>query len=116
MLLRLQSKNHDEVFQIVEVHGDGPEAKSYTLSDLSGKRDHLGFAQPVTLDRLTPVEMLPLAHASDEDRTRLAVYVGNESREGTITAQSLDGKVYVRFDGDSEDSCVDLATAKYQWL
>ena len=31
---------------VAEVHGDGTEAKAYTLSDLAGQRDNLGFVQP----------------------------------------------------------------------
>ena len=113
---RLQSRHLDDVYQVVEKHGDGPDAKTVTLSDLRGNRDSLGFSQPIAIDRLTPVEMFPLAPTSEEDRTRILIYLGNESKSGTVTAQCLDGKVYVRFDGSEEDVLVDLVTAKYQWL
>ena len=71
---RLQSPNFDDIYQIVEVHGDGSEAKAYTLSDLVGNRDNLGFSQPVASDRLTPVELLPLAPESEDVHTRLACH------------------------------------------
>ena len=40
---RFQSPIFDQVFQVVETHGDGPDAKAYTLCDLSGSRENLGF-------------------------------------------------------------------------
>ncbi len=59
--VRFQSPTFDGVFPVVESHGDGRDAKAYTVCDLSGFRDNLGFTQPVAWDRLIPVELLPLA-------------------------------------------------------
>ena len=60
---RFQAPNYDQVYQVVEIHGaDGSDARAYTLSDLQGSRS-LGFSQPVAADRLTAVEVLPLAQA-----------------------------------------------------
>ena len=113
---RFQSPTFDKVFQVVETHGSGPDAKAYTLSDLSGSRDNLGFTQPIALDRLIPIEMLPLAHTDEDDATRLLVSGPGRDRHATVTAQSADGKVYLRYDDDDTEHCVDLATLKYQWL
>jgi hypothetical protein len=47
---RLQRKNRDEIYQVVETHGDGVEAKAYTVCDLRGRRDDSGFSQPVVAE------------------------------------------------------------------
>ena len=69
---RLQSRTFDAVFQVVEAHG-GLSAKAYTVSDLSGNRENLGFKQPVAQDRLLPIDMLPLTHEDGDQRTKLVV-------------------------------------------
>ena len=98
------------------MHGDGSEAKAYTLSDLAGKREGLGFSQPVASDRCTPVELMPLAQISEDQRTRISVDYNGTYHDGSVTAQAMDGKVYVRFDDREEVQCLDLATAKYRWI
>ena len=115
--VRFQSKHHPGIFQVVEVHGSGPDAKAYTLSDLVGKRENLGFGQPVALERLTPVEVLPLSQPIHDTPTRILVQERTRDRPGTVEAQSVDGRVYVRFDDQlDEQECVDLSAAKYRWL
>ena len=114
---RLMPKTRGAVFQIVEAHGDGTDAKAYTLSDSRVSRN-LGFSQPIALERLVPVDLLPLSQVSEDDCTKIAVYQGDEYCEGVIEAQSLDGKVYIR-SNDSEvmkPTCVDLASARHRWL
>ena len=114
---RLQRPNFDQVFQVVEVHGDGQEAKAFTLSDLKGKRTDLGFQQPVARERLTPIEMLPLAQPSEDVRTRISVRYRGVDRDGKIVNQLIDGKVLIVFDDDpGTKQCVDLATTSYRWL
>jgi len=114
---RLQDKNFDTVFQVIETHGDGNEAKAYTLCDLHGKRDGLGFSQPVAAERLTPVEMMPLAAPSEDVPTKILIEErGNREREAVITQQAADGKVYIEFSDNNERRCVDLAQCKYRWV
>ena len=113
---RLQRPNFDMIFQVVEARGDGSEAKAFTLCDLTGKRDGLGFQQPVARERLTPAEMLPLGQPSADVRTRVAIRYAGVDREGTIVNQLLDGKVLVVFDDDGTRRCLDLATTQYRWL
>ena len=103
--------------QVVETHGEGADAKAYTLSDLAGKRNDFGFAQPMPLVRLTPVGMLPLAQLSEDTPTRTRMQRASGDKDGTVAAQSLDGKVYVKSDADRNvEECVDIATAKCDWL
>ena len=104
------------MFQIVEVHGEGQDAKAYTLSDLSGNREDLGFTQPVAKTRLVPIELLPLAQITDDQPTRLLINDRGRDREATIVAQTADGKVYIRYEDTDEEQCVDLASLRYQWL
>ena len=113
---RFQSPVFDQAFQVVEVHGNGSDAKAYTVSDLAGQRDDLGFVQPVALDRLVPIELLPLSQPSEDQNTRLLIHEGGRERRATIVAQSIDGKVYLKYDDDDEEHCVDLASLKYQWV
>ena len=113
---RFQSNTFDQVFQVVEVHGDGHDAKAYTLSDLSGSRENLGFTQPIALDRLIPIELLPMAQVTDDQATRIMINDRGRDRPATIVAQSADGKVYIRYDDMEIDLCVDLASLKYRWI
>ena len=64
-----QAPHYNQVFQVVEMYGEGEYAKTYTLSDLMWKRSDLGFARPVAFERLTPVGMLPLAQLSEDTPT-----------------------------------------------
>ena len=114
---RFQNKTFDQVFQVVECHGLGQDARAYTLSDLVGNRDSLGFSQPVHLDRLIPIEMLPLQQPSSDQRTRLSVERnGQPGRPATIVSQTIDGKVYLKYDDEDTEHCVDLSKLRYHWL
>ena len=117
MSARFQRPNFDAVYQVVECHGDGIDCKTYTVSDLHGRRDELGFTQPVAAERLTLVDMLPLVPPSDQPPTRLALsFLGGSERTGSIVNQSLDGRVTVRFDDTGEERCFDLSQSRYRWL
>jgi len=113
---RLQQKNYAEIYQVMEVHGDGDEAKAYTVSDLHGNREDLGFTQPVAADRLTPVDLLPLLPPSEEQLSRILLSINGVDRAGTVVSQCVDGRVNIRFDHDGSESCYDLSTARYHWI
>ena len=114
---RLSARTYDKVFQIAETHGEGISAKAYTLCDLHGNRCGFEFVQPVALDRLIPIELLPLAHPDIDDRSRLVVVEGSDERRATVVAQAMDGRVYLKFDDSEGDSvCVDLSTLNYRWI
>ena len=112
---RFQAPTFDLVFQVVEVHGDGGEAKAYTLCDFTGRRDHLGFTPPVAYDRLIPIEMQPLAAPSEDSPTRIAINDAGVERLGTVTKQVLNGQVYIKYDDANEEVCCDLTTKRYRW-
>ena len=112
---RFQRPTFDSVFQVVEVHGSGPSAKAYTLCDLAGSRVDLGFEQPVALERLVPIELLPIAR-TDDQTTRLMINDRGRQRPATIKAQAADGRVYVQYEDDDTEHCLDLSTMKYHWL
>ena len=113
---RFQSQTFDSVFQVVEALGSGTDAKAYILSDLSGSRENLGFTQPVALDRLIPVELLPMAAPDRDQNTRILVHDGGQSRAATIVAQTMDGRVYIKYDESEAEVCVNLSSLNYQWL
>ena len=114
--VRFQSPTFPGVFQVVESHGEGQDAKAYTVSDLSGVRENLGFTQPLALDRLIPCELLPLAQVSDDSKTRISISEGPVERLATITAQSADGKVHIVYDDNPDEVLrVDLSHLKYRW-
>ena len=101
---------------MAEALGSGTDAKAYILSDLSGSRENLGFAQPVALDRLIPVELLPMAAPDSDQSTRILVHDGGQSRTATITAQTMDGRVYIKYDDSEAEVCISLSSLNYQWL
>ena len=114
--VRLQQGNYSDIYQVVEVHGDGSEAKAYTVSDLKGQREDLGFTQPVASDRLTPIDLLPLMAPSEETPTRILLSILGEDRPGTVVNQCIDGRIKIRFDHDGSEEFYDLSQAKYMWI
>ena len=116
--MRLQEKNFDDIFVVVEKHGEGSLAKAYTLSDLSGRRHNLGFSQPVAAHRLTPVELMPLSHPDESAPTRVCFNRLGVQRYATIVSQTVDGLVNVQYDDDpvGHTVTVDLTRESYNWL
>ena len=115
---RFQTKHFESLFQVVEIHGDDGPAKTYTVCDLAGNRTGLGFSQPLAGDRLLPVDYLAMGPLpfGEEQPTRIAIRDGSQDRHGTVVNQSLDGKVYIKFDGSEESRCYDLSRTRYRWL
>ena len=115
---RFQTKHFESLFQVVEIHGDDGPAKTYTVCDLAGNRTGLGFSQPLAGDRLMPVDYLAMGPLpwGEEQPTRITISDGGQERHGTVVNQSLDGKVYIKFDGSEESRCYDLSRTKYRWL
>ena len=71
------------------------------------------FAQPVSTDRLIPIEMLPLTRPHNE-RTRLR----SGGRTGSVTATCIDGRVHVKWDDmpDGQTEVVDLADLPHEFI
>ena len=114
--VRFQRGYFDDIYQIVEAHGEGRSAKAFTLCDLRGNRTGLGFIQPVAYERLKPVAILPLAQPVADQRTRISLRVNGQDREGNVVNQYIDGRVTVKFDDLEEPQEFDLATQSYHWL
>ena len=114
--VRLQSKHFGEIYQVMEVHGDGSMAKAYTVSDLRGQREDLGFTQPVASERLTPIDLLPLTAPNEDPPSRILLDLRGEERAGTVINQCIDGRVIIRLDHDGSEKCYDLSQAKYKWI
>ena len=72
--------------------------------------------QPVAAENLTPVDMLPLMRPSADNRTRISIEYADRWRSGDVVAQSHDGAVHIKLDGDDESKTVDLAAPTYNWL
>ena len=81
------------VFQIFDAPAALHDARTVTLMDPATGSTQFEFAQPVSTDRLIPVEMLPLTRPHDE-KTRLR----SGRRTGTVTATCIDGRVHVEWD------------------
>ena len=69
------------------------------------------FAQPVHGERLIPIEVLPVTQEHDR-KTRVRA----GSRQGTITATCVDGKVYIHWDDAEEPECVDLSRTPHEFI
>ena len=74
--------------------------------------------QPVAVERLTPVNLLPLVHESGDRHTRISIDYAGGAKEGTILAQAANGAVQVHFDGEPLDDAefLHLERLKYRWL
>ena len=115
--VRFQRKHFDEIYQVVEAHGEGAEAKAYTVCDSAGRQEDLGFSNPVAYDRITPVDLLPLAHSDGETYSKIAVNVNGTVKHGKVTGQRLDGQVYIEYDDNPDDIVlVDFTKSNYHWV
>ena len=74
------------------MHGNGLDAKAYTVSDLRGNRKGLDFAQPVAADRLALMDVLPLMALSEEASMHVFLNIGGEDKDGAVVNRSVDGK------------------------
>ena len=91
--------------------GDPLTTKTVTLMDPATGSTDLGFAQPVHIDRLVPVDILPLLTPHD---TRTRVKVGD--RLGNIEATCVDGRVHVRYDGEGHTTVEDLSRSPHHFV
>ena len=57
-----------------------------------------------------------MARESEDVRARLVIDDRGSQRGATVMAQSVDGKVYIRYDDEEIEHCVDLSSATYRWL
>ena len=73
------------------------------------------FAQPVSTDRLIPVDVLPVSRPLSE-KTRIKC----GERCGTITATCVDGRVHVQWDETNELATefevLDLSTIPHEFI
>ena len=71
----------------------------------------------MSADRLVPIEVLPMTRSVDEGRTRLRLrnWDGGD-KEGEVTGQCIDGRIYVKFDGERAARIIDLSREDYIWL
>ena len=61
--------------------------------------------------------MLPLTHEDGDQRTKLVVVDSSgKDRPACITAQTMDGKVYIKYDDDETEYYTDLASLNYRWV
>ena len=52
----------------------------------------------------------------DDQNTRILIHEGGQSRSATIVAQSMDGRVYSKYDDSEVEVCLNLSSLNYQWL
>ena len=105
----------DTVYQVHDIVEGGTRevpVRSCVLCDPSTGSTELGFTQPVSVDDLKAVEILPVARPVAEGRTRVKI----GEKVGTVINQCMDGRVYIRFDGEQIDRLYDLSRTDYQWV
>ena len=108
-----QAPNFDTVYQIANQTGGDARTRALVLCDPTTGSKDLGFHQPVSADRLVPVQLAPLTTPIGPDQPRTRLTVNNKS--GTVEAVGIDGRVHVRWD-DGGIEVLDLTTTAYQWL
>ena len=99
------------VFQIYDAPAGLDEARTVTLMDPATGSTQFEFAQPVSTDRLIPVEVLPLTRPISE-RTRLRC----NGRDGTIVATCIDGRVHIKWDDVDAEEVIDLSTVPHEFI
>ena len=86
--------------------------RSCVICDPSTGSTDLGFTQPVSVDLLRSVEVLPLSRPVAEGHTRIRI----ADKVGSIVNQCMDGRVYVKFDDTVTEELYDLSKTNYQWV
>ena len=111
---RFTQRWRKDVFQVYDIIAGGPgvPVRSCILCDPSTGSRELGFSQPVSIDHVYPVELLPTARPTEQGLTRIKI----NDKYGTITNQCVDGRVYITFDGQQSPELFDLARTDYQWV
>ena len=113
---RAQARHHETLYQIVHAAGTPHDVhRAFTICEAAtGKTDDLGFAQPVSADRLVPVEVLPMARPDGEGHTQLEC----AGRRGEIMAQAVDGSVHIQWADTPLGTWehLDLERLAYRWL
>ena len=99
------------VFQIYGAPASLDETRTVSLMDPATGSTEFSFAQPVSTDRLIPVEMLPLTRPISE-RTRLR----SGGRVGTVVATCVDGRVHVKWDDADAEEVVDLSILPHEFI
>ena len=107
---RFQHGTDTRLFQIMHAPGDLGSARTVTLMDPATGKTNFEFAQPVSTDRLVPVEMLPLTRPHNE---RTAIISGNKRSE--ITATCIDGRVHVKWEDQPETEIVDCRRIPHEF-
>ena len=102
------------IYQIVDSPGgEGKDARVFVLCDPATRQtNNLGFTNPVASKYLHPVEVLPYAKPHSDGFTKINL---EGKGEGVVTAQCLDGRVYVRFDDNQHPELIDLSRHNYTW-
>ena len=119
---RFHIPNDERLFQVYSAAapGDGEfggkgAARAFVLMDPATGSTEFEFAQPVTADRLVPVELLPLSQPlADDGARRTRVRAGG--REGTVEATCVDGRVHIRWDSGGELEVVDLSRVPHEFV
>jgi len=109
---RFQHNTDTRLFQVHSVTGGDPlKAKTVTLMDPTTGSTSFDFAQPISIARLVPAEVLPLTRCDDK-KTRFR----SQERTGTIEATCVDGRVHVKWDDNALVQVVDLSRMPHEFI
>ena len=62
------------------------------------------------------MELLPLAQPDADGPTAIIVTHQGRDYRAKVVAQSADGRVYLRYDGEDHDKVEDLSQLSYRWV
>ena len=110
---RFIPENDSRLFQIMSAAGPVDESRAYVLQDPVTGSTAFDFAQPVSADRLVPVEILPLTRPLDD---AVLTRIRSQGREGVVKATCVDGRVHVLWENASELEVVDLSRLPHEFV
>ena len=95
---RLQPKSTLRIYQIARKI----TPSTYILMDPDTMSTDLGFGQPVSIERLIPVDLYPYSSPIGDGRVRISVAHRDGWRDGNVIKYGISGKIGVKFDGSDD--------------
>ena len=103
------------IYEVYKITG----ASHVILCDPDTRSTELGFSQPVAIDRLVRYDLCNVEIPIEaEYPVRIEIVIGNQGmwRRGTIMSWSGTGKVFLKFDDNTEEVCLELADHEHRYV
>jgi len=109
--VRFAHTRDTRLYQVYSLPSSPKDSKTAWLMDAATGSTDCGFAQPVSIEHLVPVEILPLAHHHKEKSRILS-----DGRYGEVQATCVDGRVHVLWEDTQRTTVEDLSRLPHEFV